>query len=174
MQTIGRFPTGRFTLTGLSLLLRLGLSLVAVGCREGPGVGDAGTRGISLLRLNRVLKSELNRRGVSLEREAGDFSNAMAARRGGARSPDRARAHCRAVPSGPLSLRFRLERGGRGDGPHLRVRNVLSCCRLLAARRRKRPAAGPVPLVALAGWRRGNETGAGWKFHPRNLGFPAL
>ena len=41
----------------------------------------------------------------------------MDARRIGARSPDRAWARRRAVALGPASLRFRLERGGRGDWP---------------------------------------------------------
>lgn len=81
--------------------------------------------------------------GIFLEREAGNFDNAMGARSGGARSPDRGRARRRAVPSGPPSLRFRFERGGRGDRPHLRVRNDLPCGWLLAPRRRKRAASGP-------------------------------
>jgi hypothetical protein len=54
--------------------------------------------------------------GVFLEREAGDFNNAMGARSGGARSPDRGRAHRRAVPSGPPSLRSDLNAAGEATG----------------------------------------------------------
>src|SRR6516225_2543484 len=68
-----------------------------------------------------------------LEREAGDFNNPVDARSSGARSPDRARAHRRAERVLVGSLR--LERGGRGDRPRLRVRNALSCGRLLGGGR---------------------------------------
>jgi len=67
----------------------------------------------------------------------------MDARCGGARSPNRARAHRSAVPPGPLARWFQLERSGRGDGPHLWVRNGLSCGGLLAARQQERSASGP-------------------------------
>lgn len=79
--------------------------------------------------------------GGSLGRDEGCFDGTMGARRGGARSSDRGRAYYRAVCPRRLSLRFRLECGWRGDRPYLRAGHALSCGRLLAARRRKRPAA---------------------------------
>jgi len=81
--------------------------------------------------------------GVFLEREAGDLNRPMDARSGRSRSPDRAHAYRRAIPSGLPSLRFRLKCGRRGNGPHLRVSNALPCGRVLAPRRRKRPTSGP-------------------------------
>src|SRR5271168_3666049 len=62
----------------------------------------------------------------------------MDARRVGARSPDRAWARRGAVALGPASLRFRLERAGRGDGPHRGARHAVFGGRLLAARHRRR------------------------------------
>lgn len=79
--------------------------------------------------------------GGSLGRDEGCFDGTMGARRGGARSSDRDRAHYRAVCPGWFSVRFHLECGWRGDRPHLRAGDALSCGRLLAARWRQRPAA---------------------------------
>ena len=96
----------------------------------------------------------------------------MDACRGGVGNPDRGRAHRSAIPPGPLALRFQLERSGRGDGPHLRVRNALPCGRVLAARRRKWPASGPSSTnrAKLAG----GSLPCGYRANRRERGFVAV
>ena len=85
-----------------------------------------------------------------LEHEAGDFNNAMNARSGGARSPDRARAHRRAVPPGRLLLGSDLNAAGEATA---RISGIVMLC-LAAGCWPRASESGRlqslVPLVALS------------------------